>query len=230
MGRAILAAAAVVGKRRCHSLQATFVRRAQPQVATQLAVSEAMTGRNFSMRHVMATQGDREIFSATLSFREPHPGMVYQPPVSVPTFQPEDPAKGKDRLPLPPGIEARWNLDVDPDGVEGVWMRSSRALGDDPALQAAALVYASDYPILEAGMSRHGLSWQTPGLFTTSLNQSGWIMRTSDFSDWHFFSVDSPAASGGTAVGRASCFDRDGDLVAMFVQEAVIWPDLNPSA
>ena len=225
MGRAIMVAAVDVGERQCHSLQATFVRRAEPQVTTQFTVCEAMTGRNFSMRRVTATQGDRDIFSACVSFRKPHSGIEHQPLATDMALQPEDPAEGRQRRPPPPGIEARWNPDIDPDGGKGLWMRSTRALALCPALQAAALVYASDYPILEAGISRHGLSWQSPDMFTTSLSQSVWILRASDLSDWHFFRIDSPAASGGTALGRASCFDRDGNLVAMFAQEAVIWTD-----
>lgn len=225
MARAIMVAATSVGERQCHSLQATFVRRPQPQDTTQFIVSEAMTGRNFSIRRVTTNQGDREIFSASLSFRKSRPGVEHQQPAKPMTFRPEDPAGGNQPRPPPPGIEARWNPDVEPDGAMGLWMRSTRALGDSPALQTAALVYASDYPILEAGSSRHGLSWQSPALFTTSLNHSAWILRASDFSNWHFFSIDSPAASGGTALGRASCFDRDGNLIATFVQEAVIWID-----
>ncbi|KAA8648411.1 hypothetical protein EYZ11_000350 [Aspergillus tanneri] len=225
MARAIMVAATDVGKRQCHSLQATFVRRAQPQVTTNFAVGETMTGRNFSMRRVTASQDDREIFSASLSFREPHPGVAHQPPTPTMTFPSEYPTKSKQRRPPPPGIEARWVPDLDPNGSEILWMRSTCALGNSSALQTAALVYASDYPIIEAGLSRHGLSWQSPDLFTTSLSHSAWIMRVSDFSDWHFFSIDSPAASGGTVLGRASCFDRDGNLVATFVQEAVIWTD-----
>ena len=226
MGQAIMVAAADLGERQCHSLQVTFIRRAQPQITTEFTVSEVMTGRNFSMRRVTATQDDREIFSASLSFREPHSGVEHQPPATALSFRPESLIEGKQRRPSPPGIEARWNPDVDMHSDKGVWIRSTHALGHhSPALQTAALIYASDYPILEAGVSRHGLSWKSPNLFTTSLNQSAWILRPSDFSDWHFFCIDSPAASGGTALGRASCFDRDGNLVATFVQEAVIWTD-----
>ncbi|RJE22245.1 Acyl-CoA thioesterase [Aspergillus sclerotialis] len=223
MGRAIMAAATGIGERQLHSLQANFIRRAQPQATTQFAVNEVMTGRNYSIRRVTASQEDKEIFSASLTFREPRDGVSHQQPAPRMTFPVEGSVESTQRRPSPSGIEIFWDPDIKQDGVIMVWMRSAGALGNCTASQAAALIYASDYPIIEAGLSCHRLSWKSQGLFTTSLSHNAWIFMETDFSDWHLFSIDSPAASGGTMVGRASCFNKDGNLVATFVQEAVVW-------
>lgn len=222
MGQAILAVESETAGRHCHSLQATFVRRVLPDLATYFYISEMMTGNTFSMRRIVVTQGDREVFSMSLSFYDRPPGIVHQPPapaVIVPRVQQ---VGGKWRKAPPAGIEALWNLTPDTHDREELWMRSTRALEQRATLHLAALVYASDYPLLEAGLARHGLSWRHTGLFAASLNQSAWILRASDFNDWHLFSIDSPAASGETVIGRAHCFDKHGCLVAIFLQEAVV--------
>ncbi|KAF4451012.1 hypothetical protein F53441_5959 [Fusarium austroafricanum] len=218
MGQAVMAAAANVGERQCHSVQATFIRRAQPQNATHFNATQDMSGNNFTMCHVVATQSDKVIFSANVSFRKPHSDFEHQQPQTIPSTPTEIETitqEGQQPRPPPAGIEVRWTQPVaDANGTMELWMRSMQSLGDDPALHTAALLYASDYPILEAGLSRHGLSWLSTDLFTASLNHSAWFLRPSDFSDWHLFRIDSPAAYGGTALGRATCYDSQGNMVA----------------
>ncbi|KAF5621682.1 acyl thioesterase [Fusarium sp. NRRL 25303] len=229
MGQAVMAAATDVGERQCHSVQATFIRRARPQDTACFNVAQDLAGNNFTIRHVNATQSDRGIFSAKVSFRKPRSEFEHQQPQKIASI-PQDidtiPQEGRSPRPPPAGIEVRWSRSVvDTNGNMELWMRTIQSLGDDSALHTAALLYASDYPILEAGLLRHGLSWQSTGLFTASLNHSAWFLRPLDFSDWHLFRIDSPAAFGGTALGRATCFDRQGNIVATFVQEAVMWMD-----
>ncbi|KAF5531696.1 hypothetical protein FMEXI_12842 [Fusarium mexicanum] len=224
MGQAVSAAATDVGERQCHSVQATFTRRAQPQDTTYFNVTQDLGGNNFTIRHVNATQSNRGIFSAKVSFRKPRSEFEHQQLQKIPPIPKEIETitqEGQHPRPTPAGIDVRWSRSVvDPSGTMELWMRSIESLGDDPTLHTAALLYASDYPILEAGLSTHGLSWQSTGLFTASLNHSAWFLRPPNFSEWHLFRIDSPAAAGGTALGRATCFDRQGNMVATFVQEA----------
>lgn len=232
MAQAIMAAGEGVDGRSCHSVQASFVRRAVPSLPLTYLVEEMMTGQSFAMRRVIVSQDGREILSTNLSFRESNLGVTHR---LVSPSVPVDPAKiddnslndGNKRIwrKLPPaGLDISWVHPSPVLGHDAVWMKSSYALCDCPILQCAALVYASDYPLLEATLPIHQLSWQTPGLTTASLTQSAWIIRPSDFNRWHLFCIDAPVAAGGTALGRANCFNEHGELVAMFVQEALIRP------
>ncbi|KAF5578564.1 hypothetical protein FPANT_9944 [Fusarium pseudoanthophilum] len=226
MGRAVTAAANGIRDRECHSVQATFVRRAKPELATQFNVTEAMTGNNFTIRHVTATQDDKEIFSANVSFRKPRLGFEHtsdkMPQVSLPSKYDTDSTRRMHPRPVPAGIEAVWTSEPDGENI-CVWIRSKSHLENNSAVQTAALLYASDYPILEAGLLRHGLSWRTAGLFTASLTHSAWLMRQSDFNDWHLFCIRSLAASEAHGLAVSHTHSRSSNDAAGHSQKISHW-------
>ena len=85
------------------------------------------------------------------------------------------------------------------------------------------LAYASDMSLLGTSIRPHGVSWQTPGVQTASLDHAMWFHRPTDFNEWHLYHQESPSASGGRGhnlgyIYRAS----DGALVATCAQEGLM--------
>ncbi len=79
---------------------------------------------------------------------------------------------------------------------QNVWMRAAEPIGDDPVFNQAVLAYASDMSFLSTSMRPHGMSWQTRGLQTASIDHAIWFHRPSQFNDWHLYAQKSPSASG----------------------------------
>jgi len=102
------------------------------------------------------------------------------------------------------------------------WIRARAAIGPDPHLHQAILAYASDMGLLETGMRPHGVTWQTPGLQSASLDHAIWFHRPSNFNDWHLYAQDSPSASGARGFIRGQIFSKDGALVASIAQEGLL--------
>ncbi len=76
-----------------------------------------------------------------------------------------------------------------------VWMKAQGPMPDDPALHAAALVYASDTTVLDSILTTHGLSWGFDRIFAVSTNHSVWFHRPVRFDDWLLYSTSSPVAA-----------------------------------
>ncbi len=97
-------------------------------------------------------------------------------------------------------------LTVDGDRAphQAVWMRTRRALPDDPAIHRAALAYVSDLTIQESILRAHGVAWATPGLKVASLDHAMWWHRPGRVDEWMLYVQESPSARGGRglATGR----------------------------
>ena len=67
--------------RRVHSLHAYFLRPGNPAEPIVYEVDPLRDGRRFSTRAVVARQGGRAIFNASLSFQLPETGLEHQDPM-----------------------------------------------------------------------------------------------------------------------------------------------------
>jgi acyl-CoA thioesterase II len=103
-----------------------------------------------------------------------------------------------------------------------VWMKAQGQMPDDPALHAAALVYASDTTVLDSIITTHGLSWGFDRIFAASTNHSVRFHRPVRFDDWVLYSTSSPVAADSRGLGTGHFFNRSGQLVATVVQEGII--------
>jgi acyl-CoA thioesterase-2 len=100
------------------------------------------------------------------------------------------------------------------------WLRVAGRLPDAPAVQAAALTFASDMTLLSAGISRIGGGW---GSFVgASLDHAVWFHAPVRADDWFLYENDSPAAAGGRALCIGQIWSADGRHVATVVQEGLI--------
>lgn|GEM_PF-37296 len=245
-GQAMLAAAKTIDdeERQAHSLHAYFLQQGDPAAPIDYVVTRVRDGGSFSTRHVEAVQGDTTIFTTSVSFHRPEPGMAHQspmpaapPPDEVPTR--EDLFAGYvERAPhnlvfkmLAREEQALDRRSVDPTdmispqpraGLKRVWFKTHGRLPDHPALHRAALTYASDYGLLPACVEVHGVTWMDPRIILTSLDHAVWFHRPFRADDWLLYVMESPSADAGRGFNMGRIYSRDGMLVASVAQEGLM--------
>jgi acyl-CoA thioesterase-2 len=240
IAQALLAAYETVETRVCHSIHCYFIRPGDPKVPILYEVDRARDGGSFTTRRVTAIQHGEQIFNLAGSFQDVEQGFEHQAPlpdVPRPEGLPDAfeqmkamiekmPEAARRMMGRPRPIEQRL---VDPRGPTDKvapicrnWIRARAPIGSDQHLHQAILAYASDMGLLETGMRPHGVTWQTPGLQSASLDHAIWFHRPSNFNDWHLYAQDSPSASGARGFIRGQIFHQDGTLVASIAQEGLL--------
>ncbi len=243
IAQALLAAYETVEDRVCHSLHAYFIRPGDVTMPVLYEVDRSRDGGTFTTRRVIAIQNGKQIFNLAASFQVAEEGLEHQSPMpehpdpeAVKTELDQLLAKFGDKLPekmkaqmnRPRPIDLRW---PDPQNMfkpvpkpprKQVWMRAKAPIGPEVKLQQACLAYASDMAFMETALRVHGLTWQTPGLQSASLDHAMWFHRPVDFNDWLLFDQDCPSTSQGRGFIRGEMFTQDGRLAASVVQECLM--------
>jgi len=225
-------------ERAVHSLHAYFLRAGDSSEPITFSVERLRDGRSFSARRVHALQFGRPILSMIASFQTAATGLDHQIPMpAVP--DPETLPSIEERY---AGIDtevARYWVrhrpmdlrhvqqpiyleSAEPANEQAVWMRAVAPLPDDPALHAAVLAYASDYPLLEPVLRAHGRSWSDPGIKAASLDHAMWWHRPARADEWLLYVAESPSASSARGLGLGRIYTRDGVLVASVAQEGML--------
>ena len=101
-----------------------------------------------------------------------------------------------------------------------VWLRPRGRLPDDPLLQAAFLVFASDRTLLRTAARPHGLTWQLR--VGASLDHAVWIHRPLRFDDWVLYVTESPVAHAGRALLQGGMYSGDGIRIASVAQQGLL--------
>ncbi|WP_349828956.1 acyl-CoA thioesterase [Brevibacterium litoralis] len=223
-----------------HSLHGYFLRAGDVKKPIHFGVEELRDGGSFSARRVHAYQDGTPIMSVMASFQRVQEGFDHQDdfPADIPA--PEDCTEMLDHL---AGVDIphvkEWiakrpfemravenNIYLRNDGErtnhQSVWIRTTAPFPDDPLLNSAALAYASDFNLLEAGLRRHGLAWTEPGLRLASLDHAMWWHRPIRVDEWMLYSQTSPSAEGGRNLGFGRIFHRDGTLLATVAQQGMM--------
>lgn len=243
IAQALLAAYETVEDRVCHSLHAYFIRPGDVTMPVLYEVDRSRDGGTFTTRRVIAIQNGKQIFNLAASFQVAEEGLEHQSPMpehpdpeSVKTELDQLLAKFGDKLPekmkaqmnRPRPIDLRW---PDPQHMfkpvpkpprKQVWMRAKMPIGPEVKLQQACLAYASDMAFMETALRVHGLTWQTPGLQSASLDHAMWFHRPVDFNDWLLFDQDCPSTSQGRGFIRGEMYTQDGVLAASVAQECLM--------
>jgi acyl-CoA thioesterase-2 len=226
IAQCLLAAYETVEARACHSLHAYFIHPGDTSIPILFEVDRARDGGSFTTRRVTAVQNGRQILNFAASFQAPEEGFTHQSPapsVAAPEALADDDPRG-DSV----GLQLRSVAVPRPGMVLGVrpprhqvWMRSRQPLGEDLRFHQAALVYASDFPLLPTSVQPHPVTWGMRGIQRASLDHAVWFHRPFDFCQWHLYDMDSPSASGTRGLSRGAIYGPDGTLVASAAQEAM---------
>jgi acyl-CoA thioesterase-2 len=243
-GQALMAAGRTVSTDRgVHSLHSYFLRPGDPHEEIRYSVERIRDGRSFSTRRVLAHQNRRgeevAIFALTADFTAGERAVVAHtlPMPDVPAPESLPPLEQyADRHPevaagaklIGQAIEQRVLEDPfapepkqPPDTATRVWMRVAGRLPDDPAVQTAALTFASDLTLLSAGLARLGGGWG--GRYVgASLDHAVWFHAPVRADEWFLYETDSPAASSGRALCFGQVWAADGTHVATVAQEGLI--------
>ena len=243
-GQALMAAGRTVDAGRgVHSLHSYFLRPGDPHEEIRYSVERIRDGRSFSTRRVLAFQHRRgeevAIFALTADFTAGERAVVQHTlpmpdvpsPESLPSLEqyaerhPEVAAGAKL---IGQAIEQRVLEDPfapepkqPPETATRVWMRVAGRLPDDPAVQTAALTFASDLTLLSAGLARLGGGWG--GRYVgASLDHAVWFHAPVRADEWFLYETDSPAATAGRALAFGQVWAADGTHVATVAQEGLI--------
>ncbi|MCR5878201.1 acyl-CoA thioesterase II [Phenylobacterium sp. J367] len=243
IAQALNAAYETVEDRVCHSLHCYFIRPGDPNVPIIFEVDRSRDGGSFTTRRVIAVQHGQQIFNLAASFQVEEEGYEHQsdmpdaPPVdSVPDdFETaraalkNAPPAAREWLERPRPIEMRTvggRMDHKPEPREPrqqLYFRARDPIGPDPHLHQVILAYASDMSLLGTAIRPHGVSWQTPGFQSASLDHAMWFHRPTDFNEWHLYHQESPSASGGRGFNLGYIYRvSDGALVASCAQEGLM--------
>jgi acyl-CoA thioesterase-2 len=225
--------------RSVHSMHGYFLRPGDASKGITFSVDRIHDGRSFSTRRTQAFQEGVPIFSMIASFQETDPGIEHQTDLPTGLPAPEELPDLEDHLAgLHPMSKRLFTdrpvdlrhfpspiyLSVDGEHVarQAVWMRTRRAIPDDPRLHRAALAYLSDLTIQESILRAHGVSWATPGLKVASLDHAMWWHRPGRVDDWMLYVQESPSARGGRGLATGRIYSRDGMLLASVAQEIMV--------
>ncbi|MCS5714417.1 acyl-CoA thioesterase II [Herbiconiux sp. CPCC 205716] len=236
----IAATRTVDDDRAVHSLHGYFLRPGDATADITFAVDRIHDGRSFSTRRAQAYQKGVPILSAILSFQTEDSGLEHQLEMPTDLPRPEELPSAVEVLSAVDHPVARtwarerafdmrhvpnpiyFSVEGEREARQAVWIRALGTLPDDPDLHRAALVYASDYTILEPVMRRHGVSWARPDLKMASLDHAMWWHRFARADEWLLYTQSSPSASGGRGLALGHIYDLDGRLVASVAQEGMV--------
>jgi acyl-CoA thioesterase II len=244
IGQALVAACRTVDAagRPPHSLHAYFLLGGDPQVPIIYEVDRIRDGRSFTTRRVVAIQHGHAIFTMAVSFHHDEPSLSHQaemPSVPEPDALPSE-AEVKERvLPLMSDAVRRYYererpIELRPvefdrylgrkidGGRFHVWIRTTGALPDEPAIHQCALAYASDMMLLDSALIPHGRTVFEKTIMAASLDHALWFHRSFRADDWLLYAQDSPNLAGSRGFSRGLIFARDGTLVASVAQEGLL--------
>lgn len=237
---AVAAMRTVAPDRVIHSVHGYFLRPGDATKPIEIGVERLRDGGSFSARRSQAYQDGRPILSMIASFQKPSPGPHHQHPMPAGIPAPEDLVAPHDLVGhVKHPVMQEWGhgrpfeirhverplyleQDRDPRPANAVWMRAKAPLPDDPDIHRAALLYASDYTLLEPVLRQHGLYWAKPGMKVASLDHAMWWHRDARADEWLLYVQDSPSAQSSRGLGMGYIYDRAGSLVASVAQEGMV--------
>ena len=242
LAQTLMAASATVTGKLPHSLHSYFVAGGEPDAPIDLEVERIRDGRTVATRRITLSQDGRTLLETIVSFHANAGGAdvstaapVVAPPDTLPRLQdwiddlpPELKQWNQNWIDIPPPLDLR--IGEAPTFLGGDraehdrphWMCLPRPVGDDPALHAALLAYASDYLLLDMVFRSH--PEEMVRSTATSLDHSLWIHRPVRFDRWHVYTQRTIGIVGHRGLAQGTIHDEDGRLVATVMQECLARP------
>lgn len=242
LGQALVAAGNTCEQRDAHSLHAYFIRGGDPLAPIHYHVDRIRDGNTFSVRRVVASQGEKAILILSASFQADEQGFEHQAVMpDVPS--PESLAVAvRSSRPVPELIPSQPAARVTPDLAieirpvdpvdhrnpgksapsQHIWFRAAGPVAGNQALHKCLLAYASDFGLLGTSLRPHAASYYQPDMVTASLDHAMWFYDNFRIDDWLLYVCESPVAGHARGLNHGSIFSRDGRLVACVTQEGLI--------
>jgi acyl-CoA thioesterase-2 len=244
ISQAMLAGSLTVEDKLCHSVHAYFMRPGNPDKSVVYKVNPIRNGRSFATRTIEAFQGEEAILTMSASYHKDEPGFDHADQMGN-APNPEDLPSIKtildhygDKIPetvrtyfkrdrpfeLRPTNVERY-LDPKPEKPEqSFWVRALLPLDERPALQQAALAYASDFTLLDTALKAHGKLLFDPKIMVASLDHAIWFHRPFKINEWLLYKQTSSNANGARSLCQGQFFDQNGTLIASTAQEGLTRP------
>lgn len=211
------------------TLHIVFARAGAPDQPLDIAVDRVHRGRAMASSTVTISQGERICTRSMVLLSADEPDLIRH--ADRPTTAPgPDDVNGCNDV---GGLQVKvvGGVDVnDPDAVGpadlDVWTRFVGA-PDDPATGQALLAYVTDGFLIGTAMRPHkgiGIAQSHVTLSTGVLSHTITFHEPVLAAEWHLLSQHSPYAGRGRSYGQAGVYREDGQLVASFVQDAMIRP------
>jgi acyl-CoA thioesterase II len=229
LAQALRAAAHTVDRDRLpHSCHAYFLRPGKPDEPVMLHVHRDRDGGSFSARHVVASQGDAEIFTMSASFHIREESGRLEVPIRPDVPDP-------DTLKPVPWFRAVADLIVlrPQPGPEGewtgpptrMWTRAADPLGDDPIDHTCALAYVSDIGVGFGDTEIPDLERGGP-----TIDHALWFGDPIRIDDWSLLDYTPWKAGSARGLYTGTIHDRSGVLGAVMTQEVLlrVRPDRPP--
>lgn len=208
------------------SLHANFIDAGTAGAQMRLDVQSLRDSRAFAVRQITATQGDATPLLMQASFHSGESG---------PDWHSEEPFEVPDPESLESHETSLFNMDpMDVRPVNGTakadkdqmvtlvhpfWVRPRVQLPDDRMLHAAVVAFLSDYLVVSTAQAP---SAKIPmGSRVVTMEHGLWFLRPVDANDWLLFTAEPLSVYHGRGLSRGSVFNREGLLVATFVQEVL---------
>jgi acyl-CoA thioesterase-2 len=237
LAQAVAGAAATVDGKVVHSLHASFLRAGTPCAPVEVDVTRLRDGRSVATRHVAVHEGPDQLLVAIASFAPHRPEPDVAPPApdaprpdDVPLLQEWAAAAptGRHWIDEPPAVEIR--MPEAPSFFTGAtaasarshWMRLPRDVGDDVALHAALLAYATDYFLMDMVFRLHPDDLGPGRANGFSLDHAIWFHRPPRFDEWHLHTQEALAVVGDRGLARGVVHDAAGRRVATVTQEVLL--------
>lgn len=221
LAQALRAAAHTVAPERPpHSCHAYYLRPGQPEQPVMLRVHRDRDGGSFSARHVVASQGDAEIFTMSASFHHREESGRLDVPIRADVPGPDgfEPVSwfrgGADVIVLRPEVGPGQSWSGPPTRM---WTRSAIALGDHPVVHACALAYMSDIGVGFGDVDLPGLARGGP-----TIDHALWFENPIRIDDWVLLDLEPWKAGGARGLYTGTIHDRSGVLGATLAQEVLL--------
>jgi acyl-CoA thioesterase II len=228
MAQAIVAALDEAGDMAVKTLHTVFPRSARPDIPLDIAVDRMHAGRTFASTTVTISQEDRICTRSVALLTADEPDFIRHADAPARLPSPEDAVPG-------PSEGSAWEVRIvdavdvnDPDATGpaelDVWTRFV-GVSEAPAVGQALLSYATDGFLIGTAMRPHAGVGQVQAHQTVATGVVGHTLTFHEpvvATEWLLLSHRSPYAGHGRSYGRADVFRANGDLVASFVQDAMI--------
>ncbi len=208
------------------SLHANFIDAGTAGAQMHLKVDSLRDSRAFAVRQVTATQGEAMPLLMQASF---HAGE------SGPDWHSDEPFDYPDPESLEPHQTSLFNMDPmdvrpingpsnrDPEQmvtrVHPFWVRPRVQLPDDRMLHASVLAFFSDYLVVSTAQAPNA---RIPmGSRVVTMEHGLWFLRPVDVNEWLLFTAEPLSVYHGRGLSRGCVFNREGLVVAAFVQEVL---------